>query len=214
LFDSNGSLELISVNRLPKTRNSLLLRLADAKDCVAWGEFLDVYEQTILRFARSRGLQTADAEDVTQRVLVAVLDKVRDWKLDATRGSFGAWVLRVTRNLAAKAWNERNRSPFASRGGQNCGSLADVPGVSNEDKTIFQLEYRRSLFRWAADRVRDQVENTTWQAFWMTAVQGLDPGQVAKKLGASLSSVYTAKCRVLSRIRSEIERFEKEFENR
>ena len=199
------------MNRLPKTRHSLLMRLANASDGTAWSEFLDVYELTIYRFACSRGLQPADAEDVTQRVLAAVLEKSRDWRPDATQGSFGAWLFRVTRNQAAKTWKERINNPLGAGGSDHGAILAEVPELSDEEKTIFHTEYRRALFRWAADRVRDRVEKTTWTVFWMTAIDGLNADEVSRSLGISLSSVYTAKCRMLARIRNEIDGFENDL---
>lgn len=193
------------VNRLPETRHSLLLRLADASDGVAWREFLEVYERAIFRFACSRGLQPADAEDVTQRVLAAVVDKVQSWEPEVNRGSFGAWLFRVTRNLAAKTWNDRMTQPLQY---DELDAPEAIPGVSASDATLFQTEYRRALFHWAADRVRDQVQPVTWRAFWLTAVEQQAASSVAKELHISVASVYTAKCRMLSRIRTEIEAFE------
>jgi len=200
-----------AVNRLPTTRHSLLLRLADASDNAAWIEFLEVYETTSFRFVCSRGLQPTDAEDVTQRVLTAVMEKSRNWQPDAARGSFGAWLFRVARNLSAKAWNEQARKPIGNGDSASAALLAEVPGPSNDDQTVFHLEYRRALFHWAADRVRERVNDATWQAFWMTAAEQQDAKDVAQGLGMSLSSVYTAKCRMLARIRQEIDCFENEL---
>ena len=199
------------MNRLPDTRHSLLLRLANGGDGDAWAKFLDVYERVIFRFVCSRGLQPADAEDVTQRVLEAVFEKARQWEPGASRGSFGAWLFRVARNLSAKVWNERIHRDVACRGSGDEVRRLQTPELSEEDKTIFHLEYRRALFRWAADRVRVHVERCTWEAFWRTAVDGLDPDRVANDLGLSLSSVYAAKCRILARIRTEIDCFENDF---
>ena len=63
---------------LPATRQSLLLELGRRSDA-AWAEFLGVYEQAIYRVCRSKGLQDADARDVTQEVLAAVHARVADW---------------------------------------------------------------------------------------------------------------------------------------
>jgi RNA polymerase sigma-70 factor (ECF subfamily) len=199
------------LNRLPTTRRSLLLRLADAGDRAAWGEFLEVYEQAIFRFARSRGLQPADAEDVTQRVLLAVANKVPAWNDKPERGRFGAWIFRVTRNLAAKAWHARRLHSASAGDSRTSQLLAEVTDSSDQGNTLFQAEYRKALFHWAAERVSDQVQEATWRAFWMTAVEGRDPATVAGELGVSTSTVYTAKCRMLMRIRGEIERFGDEF---
>ena len=201
------------MNRLPTTRHSLLLRLADAGDDVAWNEFLEVYERAIFRFACSRGLQPADAEDVTQRVLAAVMHKMRAWKADSNRGSFGAWLFRVTRNLAAKTWNDRVKQPvqIGEREAAELYEISELPDATESDATLFQSEYRKALFHWAADRVRKNVKAVTWDAFWMTAIDQRPASEVASTLSLSATSVYTAKYRMLARIRTEIEAFESEF---
>lgn len=199
-----------ALNQLPNTRHSLLLRLADASDGEAWNEFLEVYERAIFRFACSRGLQSADAEDVTQRVLEAVLAKSRKWD-PASGGSFGAWLFRVTRNLAAKAYRQRDRTQIGLNIEQELQSLDELSSPPDEEKTIFQIEYRKALFHWAAELVQHQFQPETWSAFWMNAVDQKNASDVARELGIAKSAVYVAKCRVLARIRIEIDRFEKEF---
>ena len=71
--------------KLPQTRQSLLLRLRQ-RSSDAWPEFLEVYEQAIYSFSRSRGLQDADAWDVTQEVLSAVDKKIGSWDNDPEKG--------------------------------------------------------------------------------------------------------------------------------
>jgi DNA-directed RNA polymerase specialized sigma24 family protein len=47
---------------------------------------------------------------------------------------------------------------------------------------------------------------TTWQAFWLCAVEGCAPREASVSLGMSIGAVYAAKCRVLVRLREEIGR--------
>jgi RNA polymerase sigma-70 factor, ECF subfamily len=201
------------LERLQKTRHSLLLRLSNAQDREAWNDFLEVYESAIFRFACSRGLQSSDAQDVTQKVLAAVLEKSRTWEPSSARGSFGAWLFRVTRNLAAKTWNEQVRNVVGTGDSIDHSPLQQVPEITEQEKTVFQTEYRRALFRWAAERVRNKFEASTWEAFWLNAVDGRSVAEVAIQLGISNATVHVAKCRVMARIRKEIESFEVEFSN-
>ena len=51
------------------TRPSLLIRIRDSADFESWSRFVDIYAPLIHDFARKKGLQEADAADVTQDVL-------------------------------------------------------------------------------------------------------------------------------------------------
>ena len=54
-------------------------------------------------------------------------------------------------------------------------------------------------------RIRCDFEETTWQAFWQTAVDGQAAVQVAEQLEMSVGAVYIAKSRVLSRLKVRVQ---------
>lgn len=62
------------------------------------------------------------------------------------------------------------------------------------------MNYRREIFRAVARKVRAEFEETTWQAFWLTAVDGLSVEDVAKSLGRTVGAVYTARSRIIRRL--------------
>ncbi|MCR9245884.1 MAG: sigma-70 family RNA polymerase sigma factor [bacterium] len=187
---------------LPQTRQSLLIRLGRHSD-VAWAEFLTVYETAIVRYCRALGLQDADARDATQEVLAAVHSRLPSWDHEAA-GGFRAWLFRVARNIAVDAIAARARRSIAG----SVTGLDPVPELSNDPRssheTALDLEYRRALFEWAATHVRSEVRDTTWQAFQLTAVRGRTAEEAAAELGVSTGNVYTAKCRVVARMRARI----------
>lgn len=184
---------------LPKTRQSLILQLKMSSDD-AWAEFLTVYEQAIFRFCRARGLQDADAHDVTQEVFSALHARIGNWDMHADRGSFRGWLFRVARNIAVDKTRERSRGPVVT----DEVTLTGLPNSSENAASAFLFEYRSSLFHWAADQVESEVQDTTWQCFWKTAVENQKASDVAKSLGVSVGTVYTAKCRVVARIREKL----------
>ena len=186
---------------IPQTRQSLLLELARRSDD-AWAEFLHVYENAIYRQCRAKGLQDADARDVTQEVLAAVHERVASWEHDPSRGSFRAWLMRVARNISIDRITERARR--RSGDSQSERALEDLP-AGTESEVEFDLEVRRALFGWAARRVQSEVREATWRAFELTAVEGLSAQQAAERLQIPTGSVYTAKCRVVARIRARID---------
>ena len=81
----------------PPTRPSLLARIRDPRDGVAWGEFVDIYGPLVYDYGRRRGLQDADAADLTQDVLRAVAAAADRFAYDPARGAFRSWLFTVTR---------------------------------------------------------------------------------------------------------------------
>ena len=192
----------VALHELPETRQSLLLRLEQKSDH-AWREFVQIYERAIRDFCRRRGLQDADARDVTQEVLAAVDDKVAAWKHGQEHGSFRGWLFRVARNLAVSSIRRRTRQATGTGDTGMVRLLSEIPQRGGDDEDAFWLEYRRSLVQWAARRVRSDVSEQSWEIFWRTAVRGISPREVALDLGLSVGSVYTAKCRVFARLKAE-----------
>lgn len=190
---------------LNTTRYSLLIRLKDRSEG-AWDEFVHVYEHAIYSFCRKKGLQHADASDVTQEVLLTVHSSIADWELNRSKGRFRAWLFTVTRNAAVDAIARNRREEIRVTKLQDRVRDATQP----EDECSFDEEYRHTLFCWAANKVREEVHDQTWQAFWRTTVEEQDVNTVAKLLNLSVSSVYTAKCRVLARLRKWVAKIESE----
>lgn len=186
----------------PDTRASLLLRLQQPEDELAWQEFVEIYQPLIERLAVRYGLQSADAQDVAQDVLTKVAKAVSEWDHDPARGSFRGWLTRVTRNLTIEQLRSRARRP---RSNSETGQLEQL--YQNPD-SVFLLEQRRELFSWAARKARHQFAPATWQAFWLTAVEQQLPNAVAEQLGLSPGAVYIARSRVMARMRELIERSE------
>lgn len=197
------------MKELPETRQSLLLELREHSND-AWSEFLQIYEQAIYDYCRSRGLQDADARDVTQEVLAAVTHRIHSWDGDSDKGHFRGWLFRVARNIAVNRFLERSRRAAASGDTRVAQMLAEVPDSTEEHSSLFWMEYRRALMHWAAEQVKPQVSDAAWCAFWMTAIDGRTPDEVAARLGTTVGSVYTAKCRVFTRIRKIIAELDEE----
>jgi hypothetical protein len=100
----------------PTTRPSLLLRMRDARDHEAWHTFVELYAPLVYRFARKRGLQDADAADLTQDVLRSVAYAMKGDKYDPARGSFRGWLHTVTRNAVYKSLRGGQRQPSGTGG--------------------------------------------------------------------------------------------------
>ena len=193
----------------PETRVSLILRLPNAADAEAWNEFVALYRPLVFSLARRGGLQQADAEDLTQEVLLGVAGAVARWQPDPQRGRFRSWLARITRNLLVNYLYDRRRRGWECGGSDFREMMEQQPDPAAVAETeLVQQEYRRCLFWAAAKRVREQVQESTWQAFYQTAVADKSPADVAVQLHLPVATVYVARSRVLARLKSEVQRLD------
>ena len=197
------------MDKIPKTRASLILRLPSTNDVSAWQEFTEIYEPFVYRYARRQGLQDADARELTQEVFLAVARAIRRFEIDPDRAQFRTWLFRIAKNCVLKLIAKRKRLVAVDSGTWEAIS----EGLTEEDP-LEQAEleaYRRGVLLWAADKVRKQVQPMTWEAFHQTAILGRSVEEVATELGVARGVVYVARSRVISRLREEAARFDQEL---
>ncbi len=197
----------------PVTRQSLLVRLRDPRDGQAWTEFVAIYTPLIDRLARARGLRPADAADLAQEIFRAVAGAIDRYDPDPARGSFRGWLFRIARNLMINLLAARRGRPQATGDSDVQELLERVPAPDGEETALFDAEYRRRILLWAADRVRGEFRPSTWQAFWLTAVEGQAPAAAAPACGISVGAVYIARSRVMARLKAVIEQIEGEADS-
>jgi RNA polymerase sigma-70 factor (ECF subfamily) len=177
------------------TNLSLLGRLRrDPADAGSWAEFVRRYSPQIYAWCRGRGAQEADAEDVTQMVLVKLLGRMGEFRYDPSR-SFRAWLKTVTHH----AWYDFQKAH--QRPGQGSGDSVMVRllnSVEARDELLQRLEeeYARELLEEASLWVQLRVAPSTWEAFRLTALEGLSGAEAGRRLGMRTSQVFVYKFRV------------------
>lgn len=194
---------------VPETRASLLLRLRDFDDHAAWESFIDLYRDVIRAMAVRRGMQSADADDLTQTVMIAVARSIDRFEIDSGRAKFRTWLSRIAANAIINATTRRPRDRAA--GGDADAFLREL-GDDPDTQTVC-LEYRRAVFDAAAGRVKQEVAPETFEAFWRTVVCGEPIETVANSMGRRPGSVYTARSRVMAKIRHWVEQLDVDRRN-
>jgi RNA polymerase sigma-70 factor (ECF subfamily) len=182
----------------------LLARLANPKDCAAWQQFVELYGSLVYGFARQRGLQDADAADLTQEVFLAIAQSAGRWHYNPGRGSFRGWLYGLTRNKIATFLRGRRAQPVGSGDSNTYVRLTERPSPMPDREVVWEQEFQQQLVRLAARQIQDSFAPTTWMAFWRTAVEGKCGAAVAEELGLSVGAVYVARSRVLSRLTDRV----------
>ncbi len=197
------------MNATPETRLSLLARVRDPSDQAAWREFVAIYEPLIVRMARVKGMQLADAEDLVQEVLWAVAKAMERREHDPQRARFRTWLHRVAHNAILNALS-REKPDRGSGDSAFQKRLSQCTSQDGPDSELLQLEYRREVFRWAARAVRKEFQQSTWEAFWLTAVEGIPIDVAARDLGKNRGAVYAARSRVMRRIQEKVTEYDRD----
>ncbi len=175
----------------------MILRLQSSEDAEAWEQFSELYRPFIFRMAKTRGLQHADAHDLTQEVLVRVANSVRNWDADREQGSFRGWLSRITRNVVVDFLRSNSRKIQAAE------FVHDVARCAESE--LYDLELRKQTFAWAAESVKGTFRGPTWQAFWLTAVEQVSIEDAARQTGLSVGAVYVARSRVMAKLKKVVQ---------
>jgi RNA polymerase sigma factor (sigma-70 family) len=194
-------------NRDSRTRVTLLGRLrSDPTDARNWAEFVDHYGPRLLGWCRAWGLQDADAQDVTQTVLLKLATKLRDFAYDPGR-SFRAWLKTVAQHAWLDFLDARKR---AGQGTGDTQMLGRLQSVEARDDLLGRLEeaFDQELLAAAVARVRSRVAPQTWEAFRLTAQEGLPGAEAAMRIGMQAAQVYVAKRRVQKMLQDEVRALE------
>jgi RNA polymerase sigma-70 factor (ECF subfamily) len=189
-----------------ETQPSLLLRLRDPGDDAAWSRFVSIYTPLIAAFCRGRGLSETDAADVAQDVLKSVAGAIPRFTYDPQRSSFRNWLFTVVRSKLNNFFVAQARQP------RQAGETTVQHFTDNEPalEETWHREYQANLVRWAADQIRPEFKEATWNAFWRTAILGQAAEQVAIEVGLSVNALYIARSRVTTRLRQVIQTVEHE----
>ena len=191
----------------PETRDSLLVQVRSPANREAWEQFALIYRPVIYRLARHRGLQDADAQDLAQQVLIAVVSAIGGWEKSNEAVRFRHWLRRVARNAIVNALSRRPHDRAA--GGSSVQELLmEQPNPDRESGAQIEQEYRRELYLRAAKMVRRDIEPETWRAFELTVIENRGIDAAAVELGKPVGAIYAARSRIMRRLREAVQELE------
>ena len=138
------------------TRITLLHRLNEnPADQMSWAEFVRLYGPAIRTWLIHWGLQEADAQDVTQNVLLRLTAKLPQFKYDPSR-SFRGWLKTLTHH----AWHDFvTESGYRNRGSGDTGVLDQLQTVAAREDLAARVEaeFDKELLEVAMVRARGRV---------------------------------------------------------
>ena len=184
------------------TRPSLLIRIRDRQDADSWAEFFDLYSPLLYAYARDRGLNHEDAEDIRASCYETIVKRIGEFEYEQQKTGFRAWLRTMV--------NRRVVDLFRKKQIPNAES-SDLRNVEDNDESIDQLwekNWRLHHLRYCVALVGKRVQNSTFEAFKLLTEQGLEPTEVSQRMKMNVDQVYKIKSRMLKMISAEMQNFD------
>lgn len=184
------------------TSESLLFRLQHPPDGQvdqnAWEKFVQLYTPLMFHWARKVGLQQSDSADLVQDVLSIVFRRLPDFQYDAS-GSFRGWLRTVTLNK----FREKKRKKVTDVSIASNSMLEQIASLSRAEST-WDLDYAQMLLQQTMTLMESDFHPGTWKAIRAVMAQGMTVDQAAEATGVSVWTIYSAKARLMKRLREEL----------
>jgi RNA polymerase sigma-70 factor (ECF subfamily) len=186
---------------------------AGGVDHEAWRAFHDRYGDLIRGFARLRGVQPADCDDLVQEVMVSLSKVMQNgFVYDPAKGTFRSYLkTTVIHAIARKARQNRPtssleegdipaRGPAAAIGRPSGAAWNVGSGGGDDGDEAWEQQWRQHHTRLAMKTIESEYNATDLEAFQRYALMQHDAATVARDLRISVESVYQAKSRILKRL--------------
>ena len=190
------------MNDWPETNPSLILRIKDPQNAVAWNELIAIYRPVIYRLARRKGLLHEDAEDLVQGVFMSVAKAIDRWEHGGGQPRFRNWLGKIARNAIVNAIT-RVKPDRATGASSVMQALASLPYEADTTRALI-VECRLEAIRWAAREIQSKFSDATWAIFQSIAIEGRPAPEVAQVFQRTIGAVYAARCRVAARLREKV----------
>lgn len=188
-----------SDNSIDRTRASLLIRVRDIADEDAWRHFHNLYSPLMYDYARSRGLNHEDAEDVRSECYASLVRQMQGFEYDRSKGSFKSWLrTMVSRRVIDRLRKRREHSAESH-------AFRQIPDDTLTDDEVWEAEWRRQHLRYCVELAQPLVSQQVWDAFRMLAEEGAAVPAVCKALNLTANQVYKAKSRMLGIVREQMQ---------
>ena len=187
-----------------ETRPSLLLRVRNSDDEEAWSEFYELYAPLLYRFARAKGLNHNDAEEIRSQCCEAIVRQIPTFEYSKQKGGFKNWLRTLVSRRVIDRLRKRREQQLES------ADLRRLPDNDDSPDEVWERQWREQHLRYCVQSLRDSVTEDTWETFRLLVEEGLPVTEVCDRLNASPNQVYKARARMLALIREKMQYLETE----
>ena len=182
---------------------SLLERAACDAESQSWTRLTTIYAPLLRTWIGRYGLQSSDADDLVQEVLLHVTRALPEFRHNGRSGAFRAWLRTLMVHRLQKHWRSRDRNPSAAGGSDFLSRIQQLEDSASGVSRVWDREHDEHVARMLLSDIQGRFTATTWMAFQRTVMDGATTADVAQELQISPNAVCIAKSRVMQELRRE-----------
>lgn len=180
------------------TRLSLLEEVQQQSE-LAWDEFSAIYSQLLQRWLAGEGLQSTDADDIRQDVMLVVMNEIVHFQHSGRVGAFRCWLRRILANRLMRFFRAKGRSGYTN----DLSIVADE--LFSDDSEVsrnWDLEHDRFIMMRLVESLESRFSHQSILIFKRVVLAGEDASLVANEVGVTLGALRVAQHRVLQALKT------------
>ncbi len=187
---------------MTNTPFSLMEKLAQGQGSEPWQRLTAMYTPLLCNWLQRYQLQAADIDDLIQEVLLYVAEELPKFQHNGRPGAFRCWLRTILAYRLRKFWTARDRHQAAG-GSHVLEQIQKLEDPASGISQIWNREHDQQVAHTLLEMVRPRFNDSTWQAFSRTVLEGANIQETAQELGLTPNAVCIAKSRVLRDLRQE-----------
>ncbi len=189
------------------TRQTLIQRLKDPDDNLAWTDFYEFYYEIIVGWATRMGCARTQVDDIFQETMITLLRKMDRFEYDPKRGSFKALLKSIVRSRVIDHFRREGRyvDVTDNEGNDLTGNIEDesAAGKVHDDSGEDSL-WLQSVLNQALRQTYKKIDQVTYKSFCLYVIEGLPVEEVSRRLdGLRRGTIYQQKSRLLKMAEKE-----------
>jgi RNA polymerase sigma factor (sigma-70 family) len=192
------------------TRETLLIRVKNQHDHNSWEDFVFYYKKFIYIICRKMGLNHHDGEEVVQKVLLKLWDKLP--KFEYNEGSrFRGWLCMVTGNTVKDFYRSHKRAEERKiKAAEYEHWNPDAVSQPEVEKRV-KREWENYISNLALENIKPKFAENVIDVF-IKSNEGKSVKVLSEEIGVPVNTIYVYAQRVTKKLHEEIRRLCQELD--
>ena len=192
------------------TRHTLIAKIRNQHDDHSWEDFVYFYKRYIYVVIVKMGVSHQDAEDLVQRVLLALWEKLPSFEYEPNKCKFRTWMNQITRNTVIAYFRKQKRHKNDL---ERAASIRLNESDEHNEPEIYNMaenEWKLHVSNLAWENIKDEFKGKAAQVFMMFS-EGKDIEVICAEMDIKKNTAYVLKNRVQDKLYKEIRRLDDEL---